>query len=123
MELLLAEAEETQFLCLAEPHNTHEIPMFVTSLFERLQDDLSFHYLAIEQGPLIVSQLAELAQSTTNDEIRKISDLVPVILSSGYGEQESTKRFRDKGLAGFIQKPYGVEELRDKLREVLGERD
>jgi len=59
----------------------------------------------------------------THDEIRKISDEVPVILSSGYGEQESTKRFGDKGLAGFIQKPYGVEELKDKLREVLDKKD
>jgi PAS domain S-box-containing protein len=59
----------------------------------------------------------------THDEIRKISEGVPVVLSSGYGEQESTKRFGDKGLAGFIQKPYGVEDLKKKLREVLDKKD
>jgi two-component system cell cycle sensor histidine kinase/response regulator CckA len=52
--------------------------------------------------------------------MRKLDGGVPVILSSGYGEEESTQRFGDQGLAGFIQKPYQVESLEDKLREVLG---
>lgn len=55
------------------------------------------------------------------DEIRKISTVVPVILSSGHSEQESTKLFGDRGLAGFLDKPYGVAALRQKLRDVLGE--
>ena len=52
-------------------------------------------------------------------EIRRISPQAKVILSSGYNEQEATSRFTSKGLAGFIQKPYGLDKLREKLREVL----
>jgi DNA-binding NtrC family response regulator len=55
------------------------------------------------------------------EEIRKISAGVPVILSSGYGEQESTKHFGERGLAGFIQKPYELSSLRETLRKALGE--
>jgi CheY-like chemotaxis protein len=55
------------------------------------------------------------------EEIRRIRDDVPVLLSSGYTEQESTRRFGGKGLAGFVQKPYELETLRKKLREVLGD--
>jgi len=51
--------------------------------------------------------------------MRAIRNDVKVILSSGYGEPEATGRFAAKGLAGFIQKPYQLEALIRKLREVL----
>ena len=54
-------------------------------------------------------------------ELRRISDDVRVILSSGYGEQVSTERFGATGLAGFLQKPYEVARLKEKLREVGGD--
>jgi len=56
----------------------------------------------------------------TFQELRRIQHDVKVIMSSGYNEQEVTQRFVGKGLAGFIQKPYRSNLLRDKLREVLG---
>lgn len=43
-----------------------------------------------------------------------------VILSSGYNEQDVTQRFVGKGLAGFIQKPYTMANLRVTLNRVLG---
>jgi PAS domain S-box-containing protein len=52
-------------------------------------------------------------------EIRGIRPTVPVILSSGYNEQEVSNRFAGKGLAGFVQKPYRVEALREKVAEAL----
>lgn len=54
------------------------------------------------------------------EELRKIRADVPVILSSGYSEEESTKQFAGRGLAGFLQKPYALEDLKRNLREVLG---
>jgi CheY-like chemotaxis protein len=44
---------------------------------------------------------------------------VPVILSSGYNEQDATSLFVGKGLAGFIQKPYQPMALIDKVRRTL----
>ena len=70
---------------------------------------------------LLDLKMPRMAGQETFDELRRIRGDVPVILSSGYSEHESTVRFGDKGLAGFLQKPYGVAELRDKVREVLGD--
>jgi len=52
-------------------------------------------------------------------EMRRIHPDVTVILCSGYNEQEVTQRFAGKGLAGFIQKPYTMATLKEKLMEIL----
>ena len=52
-------------------------------------------------------------------ELRKLKPTVRVLLSSGYNEQDTTSRFAGKGLAGFIQKPYGAEQLVEAVRTVL----
>ena len=52
-------------------------------------------------------------------ELRKIDPDVKVILSSGYNEQEATSHFVGEGLAGFIQKPYSLEQLINQINEVL----
>jgi len=51
--------------------------------------------------------------------MRRLHPDVTVILCSGYNEQDATQRFAGKGLAGFIQKPYNMAALREKLTEVL----
>ena len=44
---------------------------------------------------------------------------VPVVLSSGYTEQDATSRFGKNGPAGFVQKPFQLSDLRQKLRAAL----
>lgn len=44
----------------------------------------------------------------------------PVVLTSGYLESEVWSRFRADGVAGFIQKPYRVDDLVAVLRQALG---
>ena len=51
--------------------------------------------------------------------MRRLYPGVRVILCSGYNERDATQRFAGKGLAGFIQKPYNMTTLREKLTEVL----
>ena len=51
-------------------------------------------------------------------ELRRIDPDVRVVLSSGYSEQEIAARFAGRGLAGFIQKPYQVERLRETLKQI-----
>jgi PAS domain S-box-containing protein len=53
-------------------------------------------------------------------ELRNIRSDVPVIMSSGYNEQEVTQRFVGRGLAGFIQKPFTTAKLRSALSSALG---
>jgi CheY-like chemotaxis protein len=52
------------------------------------------------------------------DHIRGLNSTVPVILSSGYSEEEAMKRFHHPGIAAFIQKPYQVEVLIAKIQEI-----
>ena len=53
-------------------------------------------------------------------ELRRLRSDVPVLLSSGHDEQEATRRFSGRGLAGFMQKPYSLESLARKMRDALG---
>ncbi len=52
-------------------------------------------------------------------QLRRRDGRIPVIMSSGYNEQEVSQRFLGKGLAGFIQKPYNLSTLTSVFREVL----
>jgi PAS domain S-box-containing protein len=52
-------------------------------------------------------------------QIRMITPDVRVVLSSGYNEVEAIRRFTNKGLAGFIQKPYTPVGLARKVKTVL----
>ncbi len=45
---------------------------------------------------------------------------VKVLLSSGYSEAEATSRFSGQGLSGFVQKPYSLRRLAEKIRSALG---
>ena len=51
--------------------------------------------------------------------IRRIHPQMPVILSSGYNEQESVQAFMGRGLAAFLQKPYTLRVLERTVLEVL----
>jgi CheY-like chemotaxis protein len=53
------------------------------------------------------------------DRIRQIRPDVPVLLSSGFSEVEAVRRFQDRGLAGFLQKPYTASALVRKIQYVV----
>jgi len=52
--------------------------------------------------------------------IRHMNAHIPVLLSSGYSEQERSKEFYDKEKLGFLQKPYTFRELKAALQTRLG---
>ena len=52
-------------------------------------------------------------------EIRRLKADIPVIMCSGYNEQDVTQRFVGKGLAAFVQKPYTLNALSQALQSVL----
>lgn len=54
-------------------------------------------------------------------ELRHIKKDTPIILSSGYHEQEISQRFAGLDMNGFIQKPYQLDRLKKELRRVLEE--
>ncbi len=54
--------------------------------------------------------------------IRRIQPTLPVILSSGYNEQESVQSFSGRGLDAFLQKPYTLRALERTVLEVLAKK-
>jgi len=55
----------------------------------------------------------------TFEALRRIRSDVPVIFSSGYGDQATLESLSRLGIAGFIKKPYTFVEFTARLREVL----
>jgi two-component system, cell cycle sensor histidine kinase and response regulator CckA len=69
---------------------------------------------------LLDMTMPDMTGEETFDELRRVGTDVPVILTSGYSEVEATSRFTAKGLAGFLQKPFGPADLAATLRAALG---
>ena len=56
------------------------------------------------------------------DTCSRILDLDPgmkVLISSGFNEKDALKQIPVESVAGFIQKPYGLAALDEKLRQIL----
>jgi PAS domain S-box-containing protein len=68
---------------------------------------------------LLDMTMPEMGGEETFRELRRVREDVPVILTSGYNEVEATRRFTAKGLAGFLQKPFGPDDLAEKLAAAL----
>lgn len=52
-------------------------------------------------------------------QMKAIRPDIPVILMSGYTEQEAANRLSKQDLVGFLQKPFKKEHLMEKLRTIL----
>jgi CheY-like chemotaxis protein len=55
----------------------------------------------------------------TAAELQRIRAGVPIILSSGYSEQEAAGSFGGLGLAGFLKKPYVPSELTRAVQKAI----
>jgi two-component system cell cycle sensor histidine kinase/response regulator CckA len=55
----------------------------------------------------------------TARRLREIDANIPILLCSGYSEQQLGERHADRGFSGFLQKPFRSEELAVKLGAVL----
>jgi PAS domain S-box-containing protein len=77
-----------------------------------------------KHGGKIVCVLLDLTMphmdgEETYRELRRIRSNVPVILASGYSEQEIAKHFTGQDPPGFIEKPFAPAALMAKLRDTL----
>jgi two-component system, cell cycle sensor histidine kinase and response regulator CckA len=55
----------------------------------------------------------------TYDKLKEINPNVKVLLASGYSMNGTASEIMDRGCNGFIQKPFKMEELSQKLRGIL----
>ncbi len=55
----------------------------------------------------------------TYDELRVLDPEIKVLLSSGYGVDEQTNEILQRGCKGFIQKPFNMQVLSQKIEEII----
>lgn len=107
----------------------------IRTLAQRTLERVGFTVLTAVDGEEGLSVLGENAQNVTAvvldmtmprmngeetfAEMRRIRPDLRVILSSGNSEQDTLSRFGEKGLAGFIQKPYRADLLIEKVRQAI----
>ena len=54
-------------------------------------------------------------------QLKKISANVKVLIASGYAKDRQLKEMMEKGCSGFIQKPFSIKSLSQKILNVLNE--
>jgi two-component system, cell cycle sensor histidine kinase and response regulator CckA len=59
----------------------------------------------------------------TFDRIREICPNMPIMLASGYAINAKAERIMQRGCDGFIQKPFSVSELSQKIRQILDKKN
>ncbi|MDA8139879.1 MAG: PAS domain S-box protein [Desulfobacteraceae bacterium] len=64
-----------------------------------------------------------MSGSDTFSALRAINPKVKIILSSGYSVNGQARSILDKGCNGFIQKPFSMQDISSKLREVLSSKN
>lgn len=80
-------------------------------VFRQHQDNIT--------GVLLDMTMPRINGEDCYTELRKINPTIKVILSSGYSEEDAMKRFRGKGLVGFIQKPYLIDAFQETVEKYL----
>jgi len=81
-------------------------------IFEQYQNQIALIFLDLTMPNLDGGQLAE--------KIRQLNPRVPILVSSGYAEEDAMKHFPQSSANAFIQKPFQVEMLITKVQELTG---
>jgi CheY-like chemotaxis protein len=55
----------------------------------------------------------------TYDKLAAINPAIKVLLSSGYSLDRKARDILDRGCSGFIQKPFNMQVLEEKIGEIL----
>ena len=63
--------------------------------------------------------MPEMSGGETFDALKRIDSGVKVILSSGYSIDGEANRIMGRGCIGFLQKPFSLQTLSDKLKSAL----
>ena len=68
---------------------------------------------------LLDMKMPGLSGAETLRHLREINPAVPIILSSGYAEEETRRNIEDSHANLFLPKPYNYETLISKVQEAL----
>jgi two-component system cell cycle sensor histidine kinase/response regulator CckA len=74
-----------------------------------------------ESVDLVITDLIlpEMDGGEIFDRLRELNPGVKVLLSSGYSINDQAAQILERGCRGFIQKPFSLQELSLKIREIL----
>jgi CheY-like chemotaxis protein/nitrogen-specific signal transduction histidine kinase len=64
--------------------------------------------------------LPEMDGGEIFDRLKQLNPEIKVLLSSGYSLNLQAAQIMERGCRGFIQKPFTLQELSQKIREILG---
>ena len=63
--------------------------------------------------------LPDMGGGDTYDRLKEINPGIKVLLASGYDIDYQGRDMMERGCDGFIQKPFNMNELLEKIREIL----
>ena len=63
--------------------------------------------------------LPDMGAAEIFDELQSSNSTIKILLSSGYGADQQTGQLLKRGFCGFIQKPFNMQSLSDKIQEIL----
>jgi two-component system cell cycle sensor histidine kinase/response regulator CckA len=67
--------------------------------------------------------MPDLACGAVFDHLKAMRPDIKVLLSTGYSISGQAEEIMARGCAGFIQKPFDIRMLSQKIREVLDDRE
>ena len=63
--------------------------------------------------------MPDMGAADTYVGLQSINPAIKVLLSSGYGAGQQTSELLSRGCRGFIQKPFNMQSLSEKIEEIL----
>lgn len=109
--------------------------MPVRTVARRILQRLGFQVILAQSGRAAVDEFArhsdsislvildltmpEMTGEEALREIRKLREHVPIVLTSGYGEEEVLERLAQARVDAFLKKPFRMEELSSVVHSVL----
>ncbi len=84
------------------------------ALYKKLQDKINLVVLDIV--------MPDMGGGEVYDRLKEINPEVKVLLSSGYSIDDQAREIMGRGCDGFIQKPFSMKAMSDKLSEILSKK-
>jgi PAS domain S-box-containing protein len=81
------------------------------ALYKKLQDKIDLVVLDIV--------MPDMGGGEVYDRLKEINPKVKVLLSSGYSIDDQAREIMERGCDGFIQKPFSMKAMSEKISEIL----
>ncbi len=109
----------------------------VINVCKEMVEKLGYDVITAKSGKLAVDMFREKSEDIdliildmimpgmdgdqTFDRLREINSSIPILLSSGCSLNGQAKKIMEKGCNGFIQKPFLIAQLSEKIQNILDE--